>query len=98
LHKIADRLASKKKKPYHDLLVGETPETTQRVMWLAVQAYNAFQLVKNDPNRKIMLIMGLSNDQQQMIENLKKVYPSLKSREAIVDLALRSLHAKHFTS
>jgi hypothetical protein len=96
LHKIADRLGSKKKRPYHDLLVGETPETTRRLMWLAVQAYNAFALVKDDPNRKIMLMMGLSNQQQQMIESLKRVYPTLKSREAIVDLALRTLYAKHF--
>lgn len=90
------RMSAKRKKPFHDLLVGETPETTQRVMWLAVQAHNAFELVKNDPNRKIMLIMGLSNQQQEMIEGLKKVYPTLKSREAIVDLALRALYAKHF--
>lgn len=97
LHKIALRLSSKRKRPYHDLLIGETPETTQRVMWLAIQAYNAFELVKNDPNRKIMLIMGLSNDQQLMFDRLKRVYPTLKSRESIVDLALRALYAKHFT-
>jgi hypothetical protein len=94
LHKIALRLTSGK--PYFDLLVGDSPEQKQKVLWLASRVHYAFQAVKGDPNKKVVVVMGLDAKQQLMIDKLKVVYPSLKSREAIFNLALQNLYNKSF--
>lgn len=94
LHKIALRMKSGK--PYFDLLVGDSPEEKQTVIWLASRVHMAFEAVKNDPNKKVVVVIGLNAAQQQMIDRLRVVYPSLKSREALFNLALQNLYNKHF--
>jgi hypothetical protein len=94
LHKIALRMKSGK--PHFDLLVGDTPPQKQKVLWLASRVHIAFEAVKNDPNKKVVVVMGLNAQQQLMIDRLKKVYPTLKSREAIFNLALQNLYNRHF--
>lgn len=93
LHKIALRLKSKK--AYFDLIQGETDTSKHKLLWLATVAFNAFEAVKNDPNKKLYLLMSISKEQQLMIDRLKIVYPHLKSKEAIVSFALQSLYNKH---
>ncbi len=95
LHKIALRLSSKK--PYFELVINESPESKQKLMWLAVQVYNAFEFAKGDPNKKVGVMLNLDLNQQHMIDRLKKIYPTLKSRESIMALALQSLYSRHFT-
>ena len=95
LHKIALRMSSGK--PYFDLLVGDLGEARKKVIWLASRVYMAFEAVKNDPNKKKVAVISLDGRKQEMIERLKKVYPTLKSREAILELALQHLYSKHFT-
>ena len=95
LHKIALRMKSKK--PFHDLIVGDTSVQKQKVIWLASRVHMAFEAAAGDPNKKVVVVMGLNARQQQQIDRLKAVYPSLKSREAIFNLALQNLYAKHFT-
>lgn len=96
LHKIALRL--KTQKSYHDLLVGDTPECQQIVLWLATKVFNAFEAVKNDPNKKAMAMVTLDLQHVVMVERLKKVYPKARSREAILTLALEHFYRKHFTN
>ena len=96
LHKIANRLSSGK--PHFDLVTGETPAQKQKVYWLATRVFDAFQAVKNDPNKKVMTILTLDKKQQHQIHLLQKVYPKAKSREALFMLALEALYKKHFTS
>ena len=94
LHKIALRLKSKK--PYFEFLVGESDERKQKLLWLASRVFNAFELTSGDPNKKVAVVLALDAQHQQMIDKLKKLYPSLKSREAILNLALENLYRKHF--
>lgn len=94
LHKIASRMSSGK--PHFDLVTGESDANKQKLYWLASRVYNAFQLVKNDPNKKVMVIMTLDRKQQTVIDQLSKIYPRAKSREAVLTLALESLYKKHF--
>jgi hypothetical protein len=94
LHKIANHLASKK--PYFYLLAGETPERQKKILWLASQAYNAFESTKGDPNKQVSVLFLLDARHKEMIDRLKKVYPQFKSREAVLTLALESLYRKHF--
>lgn len=94
LHKIALRMKSNK--PFFDLLVGNTTEQKQKVLWLASRVHLAFEAVKNDPNKKVVVVMGLNAKQQLMLDRLKKVYPALKSRESLFTLALENLYNKHF--
>jgi hypothetical protein len=95
LHKIALRLTSGK--PYFDLLAGENEEQRKKLYWLATRVYNAFQAVKNDPNKKAAVMIMLDRRQQFMITQLSKVYPQAKSREDILNIALETLYTRHFS-
>jgi hypothetical protein len=95
LHKIANRLSSKK--PYFELLFGESDPNKKKLLWLASRVYMAFQAVANDPNKLKMVVLTLDSNKQKMLDQLKHVYPKAKSREAIYDLALQQLYQRHFT-
>jgi hypothetical protein len=95
LHKIA--LCLKSKRPYFDLVTGESDDSKKKLYWLATTVFNAFEATKNDPNKQVMTLMSLDRRQQIMIDRLRGVYPRLKSREALINLALESLYKKHFT-
>ena len=94
-HKISLRLS--KEKPYFDLLEGESQDSKKKLLWLASRITNAFALVANDPNKKVLAILSLDAKHQKQIAMLKKVYPHARSREAIYEIALQSLFQKHFT-
>ena len=94
LHKIEKRMSSKK--AYFDLLAGEGPEQQKKILWLASRAFNAFQLTKGDPNKQVSVLLTIDRDMQEKFDKLKKVYPQLKSREALVNFAINSLYNKHF--
>lgn len=94
LHKIANRLSSGR--PHFDLVTGETDDSKKKIYWLATCVYNAFQATSKDPNKKVMVLVTLDQNQQKIMQALAKVYPNLKSREAIFDYAIKSLYAKHF--
>ena len=95
LHKIANRLSSNK--PYFDLLYGEQGDREKKLLWLASRVYMAFEAVKDDPNKKKMVVLTIDQKKQQMLDMLKRVYPQAKSREAIYDLALAQMYQRHFT-
>lgn len=95
LHKIALRLKSKR--PYFDLVTEEPDEAKKKLYWLATVVFNAFEATRDDPNKIVMSMMALDRKQQLMIERLRQVYPKVKSREALINLAIESLYRKHFT-
>jgi hypothetical protein len=95
-HKIAMRMSSNK--PYFDLLSGEPDAAKQKLLWLASRIFTAFEAVKGDPNKKVMVVMTLDRKKQKQLQMLQKVYPQAKSREAIYDLALQSLFNRNFSS
>lgn len=94
LHRIAECLASTK--PYHVYLQGESSEAQRKLMFLSTRAYNAFAATSNDPNKQAIVMLTLDAQRKQMVERLKKVYPKARSREAIFNLALHALYARHF--
>lgn len=94
LHNIALRLKSKK--PYFDMLNGEDDTRKKKLLWLAAKVFEAFERVKDDPNKLTMVVLTFDRRQSLMVDRLKKTYPSLKSREAIINLALENLYRKHF--
>jgi len=97
-HRIALRLGAKKPKPYFDLLTGEPDMCRSRLLWLATVISNAFAAVANDPNKKINVVLVLTRKEQLIIDRLKKVYPSHKSRADIFMLALENLYRKTFAN
>lgn len=94
LHKIANHLKSGR--PYFIYLQGESEVAKQKLMGLAVQAYNAFEVTKKDPNKKVMVLLPLDRSHRHMIDQLRKVYPRLKGREAVLEFALLNLYNRHF--
>lgn len=96
-HKIAMRIGSKKPKPYFDLLIGETDDCKNKVLWLATRIANAFAATANDPNKKVSVLLSIDRQEQLMFDQLRKVYPNLKSRESLMKFALHQLWSKHFT-
>jgi hypothetical protein len=97
-HKIALRIGSQKMKPYFDLLYGESEESKIKLIWLATRIANAFAIMRNDPNKKRSILFVVGQEEQIIFERLKKVYPQLKSREAILRYAVYNLYNKHFKS
>jgi hypothetical protein len=95
LHKIA--LAISSKRPYFDYVTGESDANKKKLYWLASQVYNAFEATKNDPNKSVIAMVEFDKRQQIMIDRLRSVFPQIKSREALINLALEALYKKHFT-
>lgn len=95
LHKIAMRMSANK--PHFDLLSGEPDSAKHKLIWLASRAHMAFEATKDDPNKKVVVVLALDRKKQQQVEMLKKAYPQARSREAIYDMALQALFNKTFT-
>jgi|SRR5882672_7343769 len=93
LHNIALRLKSKK--PYFDITAGEPPERIKKLLWLATRVHDAFELVRNDPNKMTSVVLSIDREMRGKLDYLKKIYPQLKSREAIVNFAIDALYQKH---
>ncbi len=92
LHTIALRLFNGK--PFYDLLSSD-PDTNERLLYLASVAYNARLAVADDPNKKRVLVLGLTGETNEHLTRLKAVYGRL-GRERIVELAIKHLFNKHF--
>jgi hypothetical protein len=94
-HKIAGRFTASK--PFHDLLSTEPTSYHPKLLWLAKKIHDAFELVRDDPNKRKFAMVSLDQRRVKMIDNLKRVYPKAKSREAVLTLALEQLYQRHFT-
>lgn len=94
LHRIA--VCLKTGKPFFNFLQGESPDRNKKLLYLANAVHNAELATRNDPNKAASAVLSLGARHKEMIEQLKKVYPQAKSREAIMLLALEHLHRKHF--
>jgi hypothetical protein len=94
LHKIA--LCLKGNKPHFMLLANHTQEQRTKLMFLATRVHEAEQLTRNDPNKRAMLVLSLDREMTKMIDDLKTVLPGVKSREAVVRSAVKSLWNRHF--
>lgn len=95
LHKIA--VCMKTKAPHFSLVSEEPPEVVKKLYFLASRVYNAQQATKNDPNKTAVAVLELGRRHRVMIEQLQKVYPKAKSREAVLLAGLENLYKKHFT-
>lgn len=93
LHRIAEILP---KRNFLGWLAGETPETTQKVMWLAWQAFNAFQEADSDPNKHVMTALQLDPQLRMKVDALKQVI-GVRGRAAVLRYAVEALYARHFT-
>jgi hypothetical protein len=96
LHDIALKLKSNK--PFFEALKGESQEAIKKLLYLANAVYNAELATRNDPNKAASAMLLLNARHKSMIDTLKKIYPQAKSREAILLVALETLHAKHFVA
>lgn len=93
LHRIAERLPNK---PYHDLIGGEKHAHIPKLRWLAVQAYNALEQARADPNKHVMMAIELDPELRRKIEALKGVV-GVRSRSKVLRYAIEALYARHFT-
>lgn len=93
LHRIAEQLIHEK--PYYQFLRGETPQRTQRLMYLATRIHEMYLITKNDPNKATSVSMVLNAKHKHMIDALKPVL-GVRSREAVLLKALETLHSRHF--
>lgn len=94
LHSIAVQM--KAAKPYASFLKGETSERAKKVLYLATAVYNAQQVTRNDPNKLASAMVKLNARHKRQLDQLKAVYPNLRSREAVLLHALEFLHSRHF--
>jgi hypothetical protein len=86
-----------KSKPFFPFLKGEADgDRRQKILYLATCIANAEQATRNDPNKAATAVLTLNAKHKSMIDSLKKVYPTLRSREAVLLQALENLHHKHF--
>ena len=92
IHKIANRL--KAKKPYADLLVGESE--IQKLLWLASCIVKAELATADDPNKSYRNGLSLSKQELEIIKRLQKIYPG-KSRQDILKQALLYFFRQHQT-
>ena len=93
-HRIADCI--KAEKTFHTYTKGLDSDRVNKLVWLATQIQNAYLALGNDPNKMARAMVALNQRHRLMVDQLKKVYPKAKSREAVLLFALESLHAKHF--
>ncbi len=96
LHRIA--VALKASKPFFQILQGEDPGKSKKLLYMANAVYNAELATRNDPNKAASAVLSLNARHKNMIDKLKKIYPQAKSREAVLLVALEALHARHFVS
>jgi hypothetical protein len=96
LHKIA--VALKTKKPYFNLTANHTPQQVKKLMYLATRVYEAELLTRNDPNKRIMLMLSMDGDFARKVDDLKRVLPGVKSRESAVRSAVLEAWSRHFMS
>lgn len=94
VHRIAEAL--RYKKTYFQITKGESPDRVNKLVYLAAQIQNAYLALGNDPNKLASVMVALNGKQKLMVDQLKKVYPRAKSREAILLFALESLYSRHF--
>lgn len=94
LHKMA--VAMKANKPYFQLTANHTPLQLRKLNYLATRVFEAEQLTRNDPNKRNMLMLSLTPDRVKKIEDLKRVLPAARSREAVLFAALDALHSRFF--
>jgi hypothetical protein len=71
-------------------------EKDKKILYLATVACNARILVQNDPNRRVVLVLNLTGEEDQQLRKLKSAHSRL-SREAIVKLALKQLYQRIFS-
>ncbi len=96
LHKIAATLNSKKPKPYGHLIADLDPGRQKKVLYLAGVAANAFAQTKDDPNKRRVVVLTMDRETEDLLNRLKACYPKVRSREALVKLALQSLVNRHY--
>jgi len=94
LHKIA--VALKANKSYYTHLQGADSEQRRKLVYLANIVYNAELETRNDPNKSASAMVTLTARHKFMVDKLKKVYPSHRSREAVLLIALEKLFNQHF--
>lgn len=96
LHKIAANMNSKNPKPYGHLVADLDPEQQKKILWLSATAANAFKMTKDDPNKKRVVVLTLNPQLDAMLKRLQSIYPQLRSREQVLQVAVESLYNKHF--
>ncbi len=94
VHRIATAL--KASKPYHQYMGTRNPEHIKKLLWLSQCIVNAELATRDDPNKKAMVSLVLDARTKTMVDELKKVYPQLKSRAAVFKYAVEALHARNF--
>lgn len=94
LHTIAVHMKSGK--PYYEIIGGHDTIQQAKLLKLAEIVYNSEQATRNDPNKKVLVSLTLTKQQDLMIQRLKKVYPQAKGRADILQLALQALYVRNF--
>jgi hypothetical protein len=92
LHKVANRLHSKKR--FDELMVGETKTQAQKLLWLAAQVVKAERLVADDPNKLLSNSLQLTQDETAMVVRLQKM--TGKTRSEVLRAGLRVLYRQYF--
>lgn len=95
LHKIANYLDSNRE-AIGPMLIMETRQSRDRVMWLASMVYKAKKTFELDPNKRIPASISMDKQEQQMMTFLQKKLG--KSKGDILSLALKTLFIKEYNN
>lgn len=96
IHKIA--IAWKQKKPHHQFLGTYDREQIAKLEYLAQVIFNAEQVTRDDPNKRLQVVLSLDSEMKTMLEALGRVYPGARSRAALIRTAIRELYLRHYRS
>ena len=92
LHKIALRLIAEK--PFFDLLT-KNQARDKHILYLAMIVANAKIATDNDPNKAQVVVLHLTKEYKDKLNELKQVMGKM-SRQRLIEYAVDNLHNKFF--
>jgi hypothetical protein len=94
VHKIA--VALKNQKPYQHLLGTYDQGQINKLLWLATRIQEAELATRNDPNKRMQVVVTLDGLMRAKLDALVNIYPSAKGRAELIRTAIEFLYTHHF--
>ena len=94
LHSVA--LCITGKKPYKHLVDALGEANRQQIMWLATRVAVAYEVTKDDPNKRVQVNMILTARKAEKLDMLMKIF-NVGSRQAALEKLIDAAYAKNFT-
>lgn len=95
IHRVAIMLEGDREE-IKTALAGHNTKEIRVVLHYAEIVFNAKMLTKDDPNKRSQITLTLGAHHRRLVSELRKVYPKIKSQQALMLYALEQLHRRNF--